>query len=163
MITYRYAEKNDISAILSLVRELADYEHMAHAVTATPKLYEEWLFEKKVARVLLAMDGENAVGFALFFYNFSTWLGRAGIYLEDLYVKPDYRGQGIGRHLLKSLAKIAVSEGCGRLEWSCLDWNEPSIAFYRSCGAQSMDEWTTYRLTGDTLRTFAQTGSEESI
>lgn len=161
MITYRYAIKDDIPAILSLVRELADYEHMAHAVTATPALYEEWLFEKQIARVLLATDGDSAVGFALFFYNFSTWLGRAGIYLEDLYVKPEYRGRGIGKTLLKSLAKIAVDEGCGRLEWSCLDWNEPSIAFYRAQGAVSMDEWTTWRLTGETLHAFAQDQPKE--
>ena len=155
MITYRFAEENDIPVILSLVRALASYEHMEDAVVATPELYHEWLFEKKIARVLLALDGESAVGFALFFYNFSTWLGRAGIYLEDLFVLDEYRGQGIGKTLLKSLAKIAVSEGCGRLEWACLDWNEPSIEFYRAQGAVSMDEWTTYRLTGDALTSFA--------
>lgn len=156
MITYRFAEKNDIPVILSLVRELASYEHMEDAVVATPELYEDWLFEKKTARVILALDGGDAVGFALFFYNFSTWLGRGGIYLEDLFVKEDYRGRGIGKHLLKTLAKIAVDEGCGRLEWACLDWNEPSIAFYRAQGAVSMDEWTTYRLTGEALKTFAE-------
>ncbi len=156
MITYRFAEPNDIPIVLELVRALASYEHMEHAVIATPELYREWLFEKKIARVILALDGDCAVGFALFFYNFSTWLGRAGIYLEDLFVLEEYRGQGIGRKLLKTLAGIAVSEGCGRLEWACLDWNEPSIAFYRAQGAVSMDEWTTYRLTGDALLTFAK-------
>ena len=156
MITYRFAEPADIPVILSLVRALASYEHMEDAVVATPELYREWLFEKKIARVLLAIDGERAVGFALFFYNFSTWLGRAGIYLEDLFVLEEYRGQGIGKKLLKSLAAIAVSEGCGRLEWACLDWNEPSIAFYRAHGAVSMDEWTTYRLTGEALQSFAR-------
>lgn len=155
MITYRFAEPNDIPVILTLVRELAAYEHMEHAVVATPELYYEWLFEKKTARVILAFDGACAVGFALFFYNFSTWLGRAGIYLEDLFVREDHRGQGIGKTLLKTLAKTAVAEGCGRLEWACLDWNEPSIAFYRAQGAVSMDEWTTYRLTGDALTAFA--------
>ncbi len=155
MITYRFAEPDDIPVVLTLVRELASYEHMEDAVVATPELYREWLFEKKIARVILAFDGDCAVGFALFFYNFSTWLGRGGIYLEDLFVLEDYRGQGIGKALLKTLAKIAVSEGCGRLEWACLDWNEPSIAFYRAQGAISMDEWTTYRLTGDALTAFA--------
>ncbi|MBQ7300679.1 MAG: GNAT family N-acetyltransferase [Clostridia bacterium] len=155
MITYRFAVREDIPAILSLVRALAEYEHMEDAVVATPELYEDWLFEKQCARVLLAMDGERAVGFALFFHNFSTWLGRAGIYLEDLFVLEDYRGQGIGKTLLKTLAKTAVAEGCGRLEWACLDWNEPSIAFYRAQGAVPMDEWTTYRLTGDALTAFA--------
>ena len=156
MITYRFAERDDIPVILSLVRALAAYEHMEDAVVATPAHYEDWLFEKKTARVILAFDGDDAVGFALFFYNFSTWLGRGGIYLEDLFVKESHRGQGIGKHLLKTLAKIAVDEGCGRLEWACLDWNAPSIAFYRAQGAVSMDEWTTYRLTGDALKTFAE-------
>ena len=156
MITYRFAERDDIPVILSLVRALAAYEHMEDAVVATPALYEDWLFEKKTARVILAFDGDDAVGFALFFYNFSTWLGRGGIYLEDLFVKESHRGQGIGKHLLKTLAKIAVDEGCGRLEWACLDWNAPSIAFYRAQGAVSMDEWTTYRLTGDALKAFAE-------
>ena len=156
MITYRFAERDDIPVILSLVRALAAYEHMEDAVVATPALYEDWLFEKKTARVILAFDGDDAVGFALFFYNFSTWLGRGGIYLEDLFVKESHRGQGIGKHLLKTLAKIAVDEGCGRLEWACLDWNATSIAFYRAQGAVSMDEWTTYRLTGDALKTFAE-------
>jgi GNAT superfamily N-acetyltransferase len=156
MITYRFAERDDIPVILSLVRALAAYEHMEDAVVATPALYEDWLFEKKTARVILAFDGDDAVGFALFFYNFSTWLGRAGIYLEDLFVLEEYRGQGVGKTLLKSLAKIAVAEGCGRLEWACLDWNEPSIAFYRAQGAVSMDELTTYRLTGEALLTFAE-------
>ena len=156
MITYRFAERDDIPVILSLVRALVAYEHMEDAVVATPALYEDWLFEKKTARVILAFDGDDAVGFALFFYNFSTWLGRGGIYLEDLFVKESHRGQGIGKHLLKTLAKIAVDEGCGRLEWACLDWNAPSIAFYRAQGAVSMDEWTTYRLTGDALKAFAE-------
>ena len=158
MITYRFAEPADIPVILSLVRALASYEHMEDAVVATPDLYREWLFEKKIARVILAMDGEDAVGFALFFCNFSTWLGRAGIYLEDLFVREDYRGRGIGKTLLKSLARLAVSEGCGRLEWACLDWNEPSLEFYRAQGAVSMDEWTVYRLTGEALQSFARDG-----
>ena len=154
-IIYRPAERSDIPAVLSLVRALAAYEKMEHAVVATPALYEEWLFEKNAARVILACDGDTAIGFALYFYNFSTWLGRAGIYLEDLFVLPEYRGQGIGKTLLKTLAKTAVAEGCGRVEWSCLDWNAPSIDFYRAQGALPMDEWTIYRLTGEALTAFA--------
>ena len=156
MITYRFAEENDIPVILSLVRALASYEHMEDAVVATPELYHEWLFEKKIARVLLAIDDENAVGFALFFYNFSTWLGRAGIYLEDLFIQPAHRGKGYGKGLLSTLARTAVERGCGRLEWACLDWNKPSIDFYLSLNATPMDEWTVYRLTGDTLTALAE-------
>ena len=156
MITYRFAERDDIPVILSLVRALAAYEHMEDAVVATPALYEDWLFEKKTARVILAFDGDDAVGFALFFYNFSTWLGRGGIYLEDLFVKESHRGQGIGKHLLKTLAKIAVDEGCGRLEWSCLDWNKPSIDLYLSLGAEPLNEWTVYRFEGQSLKTLAE-------
>ena len=120
------------------------------------ELLREWIFEKQKAEVLIAsMDGEE-VGFALFFHNFSTFLGRAGIYLEDLFVRPEYRGRGCGKALLKKLAQITVERGCGRLEWSCLDWNKPSIDFYLSLGAKPMDEWTTYRLTGETLVNFAK-------
>ena len=124
---------------------------MSDQVVATEELLREWIFEKKKAEVLFACEGEKEVGFALFFHNFSTILGRAGIYLEDLFVLPEYRGKGYGKALLKKLAQITVERGCGRLEWACLDWNQPSIDFYRSLGAVPMDEWTTYRLTGDTL------------
>ncbi len=155
-ITYRSAEKRDIPAVLELVRQLAAYEKMEDAVIATEAQYEEWLFERRVASVLLAEDGDKLVGIALYFYNFSTWLGRGGIYLEDLFVVPDYRGMGIGGALLKALARRAVTEGCGRVEWSCLDWNTPSIEFYKGKGAVPMDEWTTYRLTGDALLQFAE-------
>ena len=123
---------------------------------ATEELLREWIFEKKKAEVLFACEGEKEVGFALFFHNFSTFLGRAGIYLEDLFVLPEYRGKGYGKALLKKLAQITVERGCGRLEWACLDWNQPSIDFYRSFGAVPMDEWTTYRLTGDTLKEMAE-------
>ncbi|MBQ3300541.1 MAG: GNAT family N-acetyltransferase [Eggerthellaceae bacterium] len=147
----RYATPADVPVILQLVRELAEYEHAANQVVATEDLLLDELFEKHHAEVLLAeVDGDIA-GFALFFHNFSTWLGRAGIYLEDLFVRPAYRKQGLGHALLQRLAAIAVERNCGRLEWACLDWNQPSIDFYLSLGAQRMDEWTTYRVAGVTL------------
>ena len=154
--TIRQANINDVSTILSFIKALAEYEDMSDQVVATEELLKEWLFEKKKAEVLLAMEGDTAVGIALYFYNFSTFLGRAGIYLEDLFVKEEYRGKGYGKALLKELARIAVSQGCGRLEWCCLDWNQPSIDFYLSLGATSMDDWIQYRLTGDTLEELAE-------
>ena len=143
--------------MLHFIKQLAIYEKMEDQVVATQALLEEWIFDKKHAEVIFAMLDGKEVGFALFFHNFSTFLGRAGIYLEDLYVKPDKRGRGYGKALIKKLASIAVERGCGRLEWWCLDWNTPSIDFYKSLGAQPMDEWTTYRLTGETLRQMAET------
>ena len=132
---------------------------MTDQVVATPALLREWIFEKKKAEVLFALDEGRAVGFALFFHNFSTFLGRAGIYLEDLFVLPQERGKGYGKALLKELARIAVERGCGRLEWSCLDWNQPSIDFYtKKMHAVPMEEWTTYRLTGETLAQAAKAG-----
>lgn len=154
--TIRQATTEDVHIILSFIKELAEYEDMSDQVVATEELLKEWLFEKKKAEVLLAMEGDTAVGFALYFYNFSTFLGRAGIYLEDLFVKKEYRGKGYGKALLKALAHIAVSQGCGRLEWCCLDWNQPSIDFYLSLGAVPMDDWTQYRVTGDTLKKLAE-------
>ena len=145
---FRFANEEDCGLILSFIRQLAVYEKMSDQVVATEDLLREWIFEKKKAEVLFVLEGEKEVGFALFFHNFSTFLGRAGIYLEDLFVLPEYRGKGYGKALLKKLAQITVNRGCGRLEWVCLDWNQPSIDFYRSHGAVSMDEWTTYRLTG---------------
>lgn len=155
-ITFRFAEEKDVPVILGFIKELADYEKMLDEVIADEALLREWIFEKKKAEVIFALiDGKEA-GFALFFHNFSTFLGRAGIYLEDLYVKPAHRGKGLGKGLLKQLAKIATERGCGRLEWSCLDWNKPSIDFYLSLGATPMNDWTVYRLTGDTLRKMAE-------
>lgn len=142
--------------ILAFIKALADYEKMSDQVVATEELLKEWIFEKEKAEVLFVCEGEKEVGFALFFHNFSTFLGRAGIYLEDLFVLPEYRGRGYGKALLKELAQITVERGCGGLEWACLDWNQPSIDFYRSLGAVPMDEWTTYRLTGDTLLEMAK-------
>lgn len=152
----RLAEEKDVSLILHFIKELADYEKMLNEVVATEEILREWIFEKNKAEVIFAMEDGKEVGFALFFHNFSTFLGRAGVYLEDLYVMPEYRGKGYGKALLKHLAKIAVERGCGRLEWWCLDWNQPSIDFYRSLGAQPMDEWTVYRISGDTLIEMAQ-------
>ncbi len=155
-MTFRFASEQDCSLILSFIRQLAAYEKMSDQVTATEKLLCEWIFEKKKAEVLFVCDGEREVGFALFFHNFSTFLGRAGIYLEDLYVLSEYRGKGYGKALLKRLAQIAVDRGCGRLEWSCLDWNKTSIDFYLALGACPMDDWTTYRVTGKSLEDLAK-------
>lgn len=152
---FRNAERKDAALILEFVRELAVYENMLDEVVADEAMLEEWIFDKQKAEVIFALEGEKEVGFALYFHNFSTFLGRAGIYLEDLYVKPEYRGKGYGKALLKKLASIAVERGCGRLEWSCLDWNKPSIDFYLSLGAEPMSEWTVYRAAGKTLTNLA--------
>ncbi|MFP3154199.1 GNAT family N-acetyltransferase [Lachnospiraceae bacterium ZAX-1] len=154
--TIRLAEKKDTVAILACIKALAEYEHMDDQVVATEELLQEWIFEKHKAEVLIGEVEGKPVGFALFFHNFSTFLGRAGIYLEDLFVYPEFRGKGYGKSLLKQLAKITVERECGRLEWCCLDWNEPSIAFYKSLGAVPMEDWTIYRLTADTLTNFAK-------
>ena len=155
--TFRPAVPGDEGLILSFIRALADYEHMSDQVVATPELLREWIFEKKKAEVIFAVAGGKEVGFALFFHNFSTFLGRAGVYLEDLFVLPRERGKGYGKALLKELARIAVERGCGRLEWACLDWNRPSIDFYtKKMHAVPMDEWTVYRLTGETLQKAAK-------
>ncbi len=153
---FRFAQRKDTALILWFIRELAAYEKMSGDVVADEALLEEWLFDKQKAEVIFALEGEKEVGFALFFHNFSTFLGRAGIYLEDLFVMPEYRGKGYGKGLLKKLASIAVERQCGRLEWSCLDWNRPSIDFYLSLGARPMGDWTVYRLTGDTLKNMAE-------
>ncbi len=155
-MTIRTATETDCPRILAFIRALAAYEKMSDQAVATEELLREWIFEKRKAEVLFACEGETEVGFALFFHNFSTFLGRAGIYLEDLFVLPKYRGKGYGKALLRQLARITVERGCGRLEWSCLDWNSPSIGFYRSLGAVPMEEWTTYRITGKTLEEMAK-------
>ena len=153
---FRNAQRNDVGLILQFIRELADYEKMLSEVVADEATLEEWIFDKQKAEVIFALEGEKEVGFALYFHNFSTFLGRAGIYLEDLYVKPEYRGKGYGKAILKKLASIAVERGCGRLEWWCLDWNKSSIDFYRSLGAEPMDDWTVYRIAGETLTNLAE-------
>ena len=155
-MTFRFASEEDCALILFFIKQLAAYEKMSHQVVATEELLREWIFEKKRAEVLFVCDGETEVGFALFFHNFSTFLGRAGIYLEDLFVLEKYRGRGYGKALLSRLARITIERGCGRLEWSCLDWNQPSIDFYFSIGAAPLDDWTTYRLTGATLENMAK-------
>lgn len=155
-LTFRYAQRSDAPLILQFIRELADYEKMSDEVVADEETLEEWIFDKGKAEVLFAVVDEKEIGFALFFHNFSTFLGRAGIYLEDLFVRPEHRGKGYGKAILKQLASIAVERKCGRLEWSCLDWNQPSIDFYRSLGAEPMSDWTVYRMTGDTLNNLAE-------
>ena len=155
-VHFRFAQENDVSTILYFIKELAAYEKMSDEVVATEELLREWIFEKKKAEVIFAVEEGREVGFALFFHNFSTFLGRAGLYLEDLYVMPECRGKGYGKRLRKELARIAVERGCGRLEWWCLDWNLPSIDFYLSLGAEPMKDWTVYRIAGDTLRTLAE-------
>ena len=156
MMTIRFATENDCALILHFIRDLAEYEKMADQVVASEELLREWIFEKQKAEVLFVCEEGKELGFALFFHNFSTFLGRAGIYLEDLFVLQENRGKGYGKALLKKLAQIAVERGCGRLEWSCLDWNSPSIDVYRSLGAIPMDDWTTYRLTGETLKKLSE-------
>lgn len=154
--TIRFAAREDIPTLLTFIQELADYEHMLDAVVADPDEMASWMFERRVAECLIAEEDGTPVGMALFFHNYSTWLGKAGIYLEDLYVRPAYRGRGYGKALLARLAALTVERGCGRLEWACLDWNTPSIGFYRALGAVPMDEWTTYRLTGGALEALAE-------
>lgn len=153
-VTFRFAERKDCKLILDFIKKLASYEKMSDEVVANESLLEEWIFDKKKAEVIFAVVDGKEVGFALFFHNFSTFLGRAGIYLEDLFVFEEYRGNGYGKALLKKLAQITRERGCGRLEWCCLDWNTPSVDFYLALGAERMDDWTTFRLSGDTLTNF---------
>ncbi|RFZ79304.1 GNAT family N-acetyltransferase [Lacrimispora amygdalina] len=157
-LTFRYAQESDTALILEFIKELADYEKMLDEVVATEELLKDWLFGQKKAEVIFAITDGKEAGFALFFHNFSTFLGRAGIYLEDLFVKPEYRGKGIGKAIFKKLGAIARERGCGRLEWWCLDWNQPSIDFYRSMGAEAMDEWTVYRISGERLNELGDAG-----
>ena len=152
----RFATEKDTETILGFIKELATYENMIDDVVATHELLKEWIFEKEKAEVIFAVEDGKEVGFALFFHNFSTFLGRSGIYLEDLFVLPEYRGKGYGKALLRKLAQITVERDCGRLEWCCLDWNKPSIDFYLSLGAKPLDDWTIYRMTGEELRNFAE-------
>ena len=155
--TIRFATEDDIPAILSFIKELAAYEELSHECVATEAQLQHSLFgERRYAEVLLALDETTPVGFALFFHNYSTFLAKPGIYLEDLYVKPEQRGKGYGKALLKMLSEIAVERNCGRLEWSALDWNTPAIEFYKAKGAVAMDDWTVFRLTGDKLNALAQ-------
>ena len=159
-ITVRRGQREDVPLILRFIRELAEYERLAHEVVATEEVLAETLFgERTTAFPLIASLNDEPVGWALYFYNFSTFHGRPGLYLEDLYVTPAARGQGVGRVLLATLARIAVQEQCRRVEWAVLDWNAPSIAFYKSLGAVAMDEWTVFRLTGEAMERMAREGS----
>ena len=158
--TIRAATESDVPLILELIRALATYERAPHEVTATPEILKETLFGKKPsAEVLLLFENDVVAGFALFFHNFSTWIGRPGLYLEDLFVRPEHRGKGYGRALLIHLAKIARDRGCGRMEWAVLNWNEPAIQFYRKLGAKPMNEWTVFRLTRDEIASLADAAS----
>ena len=153
----RTTTEADVPVILSLIRELAEYERAPDAVVATEAGLRDVLFgPNRSAEVLLALENGEAVGFAVYFYNFSTWLGRPGLYLEDLFVRPAVRGKGFGRALLERLAQIAKERGCGRMEWAVLDWNDPAIQFYRKLGAEPMNEWTVFRLTKEGIAKLAQ-------
>ncbi|MBI1225212.1 MAG: GNAT family N-acetyltransferase [Bacteroidetes bacterium] len=157
--TLRPATIEDVPLILQFIRELAEYERMLDDVVATEDMLRETLFgQRPAAEVVICQEGEIPAGFALFFHNYSTFKGRPGIYLEDLYVRPRFRGRGYGKMLLANLAKLAVERNCARLEWAVLNWNTPSINFYKSLGALPMDEWTVYRLTGDALEKLGQFG-----
>ena len=148
----RKAVRQDVPLILEFIKGIARYEKMENEVVATTELLEEQLFDKGHAEVIFVMEEGAEVGFALFFHNFSTFLGRSGLYLEDLFVYPEHRGKGYGKALFLELVRIANERGCGRMEWVCLNWNKPSIEFYRSMGAVPLDEWTTYRLTSDAMK-----------
>ncbi len=155
-MNFRFATVNDVDKILEFIKELAEYEKMSDEVVADADLLRKWIFEEKKAEVIFALEDEKEVGFALFFHNFSTFLGKSGLYLEDLFVKPEYRGRGYGKGLLKKLARIAVERDCGRFEWVCLDWNKPSIDLYLSLGAEPLEDWTIYRMSGKALQDFSK-------
>ncbi|MEI0493548.1 GNAT family N-acetyltransferase [Brachyspira intermedia] len=152
----RFASVEDCALILKFIKELARYEKLEHEVTATEEILKEWIFEKKKCEVLIASENNIEIGYALFFHNFSTFLGKAGVYLEDLYINPDYRGLGYGKKLLKEVAKIAIERGCERLDWQCLNWNKSSIDFYLSLNAIEMSDWNSYRLSHEVLKRFAE-------
>jgi GNAT superfamily N-acetyltransferase len=155
----RAATERDVPLILTLIKELAEYERLSHEVVATEEALRDSLFgERRVAEALLGYLGDDPAGFALFFHNFSTFLGKPGIYLEDLYVRPEFRGAGVGRALLVHLAGLAKERDCGRLEWSVLDWNEPAIGFYKGIGASPVSGWSVYRVAGEALEVLAAEG-----
>jgi GNAT superfamily N-acetyltransferase len=154
-ILLRSAQKKDTKIIINFIRELAEYEHLSHLVEIDEMKLKKYIFKEKIVEVIIAEYDNEPAGFTLFFNNFSTFLGRPGIYIEDLYVKPEFRGKGLGKHLFSYLAKLVHKRGYGRLEWACLNWNEPSIKFYKSQGAQPLDEWTVYRVSGKTLENLA--------
>ncbi len=155
MLKFRQAEEKDIDLILAFIYELAEYEKMLDEVSATPAILKEWLFDKKAAEVIFVMEDDIETGYALFFHNFSTFTGKAGLYLEDIYVKPTYRKKGYGKALFKELVKIAYQRGCSRMEWVCLDWNKPSIDFYLSVKAKPIKDWTIFRLDHEEIKDLA--------
>lgn len=157
----RFADTNDASLILEFIKELAIYERMLPEVVATEDILRESLFERKIAEVIIGEYENQPIGFALFFHSFSTFIGRPGIYLEDLYVKPEMRGKGLGKIILSFLAKLALDRKCGRLEWSCLDWNEPSVRFYKNLGAVPMNDWTVFRVDDEPLKKLAKIFHEQ--
>ncbi len=157
MLEFRFAKQEDVQLILDFIKELAEYEKLLHEVDASIESLTEWIFVKEKAEVIFAVIDNKEIGMMLFFHNFSTFRGKSGIYLEDLYIKKEYRGNGYGKKMIEHLAKIAVDRGCPRLEWICLDWNLPSIEFYKKMGAFPLDEWTVFRLTDDELLNAAKT------
>lgn len=157
MVKIREAERKDCPIILQFIKELAQYEKEPDAVEATVEILEESIFDKKQAKVVLLEENGESVGFALYFFNFSTWRGKVGLYLEDLFVRPQHRGKGYGKMLLSYLANQAVEQGCPRFEWIVLDWNQPSIDFYKAMGAKPLDEWTVFRLENEKLQALAKT------
>jgi len=154
-IILRSAKKRDTALILNFIRELAEYEHLSSLLEVDENKLRKYIFKEKIVEVIIAEYDNKPAGYALFFNNFSTFLGKPGIYIEDLFVKPEFRGKGLGKYLLSYLAKLVQERNYGRLEWACLNWNEPSIKFYKSQGAQSMDEWTVYRVSGKNLAMLA--------
>ena len=154
-ITIRHASRNDCALLLSFIRDIAKYERLEDQVVATEEILEDWIFNRQTAEILFAQIDGRDVAFSVYYTNFSTFMGRGGLFMEDVFVLPEFRGSGIGTEILRELARIAISRGYARLEWSCLDWNTPGIEFYLSLGAQQMDEWTTYRLSGDNLKKLA--------
>jgi len=155
-ILLRFAEEKDIAIILEFIRGLAEYEHLLDMVEIKETDLKKYIFEKKLIEVIIGEYDGTPAGFALFFHNFSTFLGRPGIFIEDIFVKPEFRGKGLGKIFFSFIAKIAVERNCGRLEWACLDWNKSSIEFYKKQGAHPLDEWTTYRITGDGITKLAE-------
>jgi len=152
--TIRTANENDCELILQFINELARYEKMENDVSATPESLKEWLFQKRTAEAIFPLENGKEIGFALYFHNFSTFVGKGGLYLEDIFILPEYRGKGYGKAVFRYLIQKAKELDCGRIEWCCLDWNKPSIEFYKSLGAKPLDEWTIYRLSQDKLTEF---------
>jgi len=155
-ILLRFAEEKDIAVILEFIRSLAEYEHLLDTVEINEADLKKYLFDKSLIEVILGEYDGIPAGFALFFHNFSTFLGKPGIFIEDIFVRSEFRGKGLGKALFSFIAKIAAQRNCGRLEWACLDWNKPSIEFYKSQGAKPLDEWTTYRVTKDEIKKLAE-------